>query len=330
MERPPAPEEVQNAVYTALESQALAGRTIEHRKGLDRLGVPTFISSLDEYFRPMWPGNLVSVIGRPSNYKSGVMQWIARNAAQRLKFENIEDRVVVYCTWEQSVEEYMLLELGSSSGNDAEALAEGVVADEAGLQRAMINLATRPLWIIGHSIERRRRRPSLTMSNIEQALRWVDGEWGIQPELIVLDYLQRITPERGDRDFRVQNSRNVDRAKDLALAMGCPVMLGVQAKRDVEERRNKLPGMADGAETSNVEHSSDAILSVHMPKMSELQGFDLANVYGIPLNVHDNLLLLQVVKRKFGKAGAVFPLFVKPEVNSIAPHEIDYTSARYT
>jgi replicative DNA helicase len=296
---------------------------IQRRQTLDRLGVPTFISTLDKYYRPMWPGNLISVIGRPSNYKSGVMQWIARNAAQRLKHEKVEDRVVVYCTWEQSVEEYMLLELGATSNNDAEQLAEGVVADQEGLQRAMLNLATRPLWIIGHSIERRKRRPNLTMSNIEQALRWVDNEMGVQPELIVLDYLQRITPESGDRDFRVQNSRNVDRAKDLALAMGCPVLLGVQAKRDVEERRNKLPGMADGAETSNVEHSSDAILSVHMPKMSELQGMDLSNVYGIPLEVHDNLLLLQVVKRKFGKAGAVFPLFVRPEINSIAPHHVE-------
>lgn len=318
-QRKAVPEEIQNSIYTAVESQALTLRTIHSRQSDDRLGVPTFISSLDQYFRPMWAGNLISVIGRPSNFKSGLMQYIARHAAHRLREHEVDDKVVFYCTWEQSVEEFMMLELAAASSNNAESLAEGVVNDQDSLMKAATSLAVRPLWVIGHSIERRKRRPSLTMANITEAIRWVDAEWNIQPELIVLDYLQRITPEPGDRDARIQNSRNVDRAKDMALAMGCPVLLGVQAKRDVDDRRNKLPGMADGAETSNIEHSSDAILSVHMPKTSELPGTNLSGIYGVPLEVHNNLLLTQVVKRKFGKAGALFPLYVRPEINSIDP-----------
>ena len=61
------------------------------------------------------------------------------------------------------------------------------------------------MWIIGHSQleqkDRRRSRPRMTMSDVNQALEYICNdatEKKIKPKMIVLDYLQRIRPDEKD------------------------------------------------------------------------------------------------------------------------------------
>ena len=56
------------------------------------------------------------------------------------------------------------------------------------------------------------------------------------------------------------------------------VLLGAQAKQEVVNRGWKLPGEYDAAETANVAHASDKILTVWMPGRTEPKGATI----GIP------------------------------------------------
>jgi replicative DNA helicase len=314
-----------DVIYTPPEASTLALQMVQNRARTPNAGVVTFLGSdVDGYFLPMRPGELITVIGRPSNGKSAMMQYIARNEAIRIVRDGEDEaRCVVYVTWEQAIEEMMVVELASAVPNEsASNLARGIIHDIRGLQAQAMQRSALPLWLIGHSIERRRRRPRLTMTDVAGALLAIEDHWGMRPSVVVLDYLQRIMPERGN-DIRTQTIENVDRAKDMALAMGCPVILGCQAKREVDERKIKLPGMGDGAESANVEHSSDGILTVWMPKTTEPSGSVLPPDLGMNLVVTDNLMLMSVAKRKMGPAGRVFPLFIRPEKNMIYQAKID-------
>jgi len=301
-------------VYKPEEISSLTLEMIEYNINITR--VYTGIGSLDTSMRAMRGGELIVFIGRPSNFKSGLMQFIARNEATNLMNHDITDHAVFYVTWEQSVEDMALLELAAMSGQDSQDLAEGKIESRDALNLAAASRAGLPLWAIGHSLKRRSRRPRLTMSNVVNALYFCADEWGIQPQLIVLDYLQRIMPEGGS-DLRMINSINVDKAKDLALEMGCPVLLGCQAKREVDSRRNQIPQLGDGAESSAIEHTADRILGLHMPYRSMMAGESLLENYNIDILCRPDLVLAQLVKHKTGQAGGLYPLIVEPGINGV-------------
>jgi hypothetical protein len=109
----------------------------------------------------------------------------------------------------------------------------------------------------------------------------------------------------------------------MALAYHVPVMLGSQAKRISKERAWRLPQIDDGQETSNLEQSADSLLSVWMPKQDYPEGKPIE--YGsLQLVVTPNLLLVGILKQRFGVAPKIIPLHVQPEINEI--HAIDTRS----
>ena len=108
----------------------------------------------------------------------------------------------------------------------------------------------------------------------------------------------------------------VDRAKDMALAFGVPVLLGSQAKRDTQSRTWKLPALDDAQETSNLEQSADSLLSLMMPKQSYPDG-QVIEYGSFRVTVGANVLVLGIMKQKFGVAPKLIELHVKPEINQI-------------
>jgi replicative DNA helicase len=233
-------------IYTPNEVGNIVVAEVQQRRANPGAGVRSYIKPLDEHLLPLRPGELVVIIGRTSNYKSGLMQYWARNIAQDIEGDG---EMVVYVTWEMAVEELGLYDLAASACLNASDIAQGRVSDDAWerLQIAAMQRAAIPLWLIGHSVDRRKKRPDLTLSNVGRALRLIDDEMNMHPRAIFLDYLGQMQAEKGE-DRRMQTFENVRRCKDMALALGCPVILGVQAGRQMDGREWKLPEIGDGQE----------------------------------------------------------------------------------
>jgi replicative DNA helicase len=185
------------------------------------------------------------------------------------------------------------------------------------LRTAANRRAQSPIWIIGHSQTEFAKvgsaRPRMTMTDAFRAMELIcSGKiTGIKqkPRLVVLDYLQRIRPDSRDGGTRrEQQMEAVNKAKDMSVTFGCPVMLGVQAGRQVMERDNKLPTIDDAQETSNVEQSADKFLSVWYPIKTEKAG---SFMDGVP--VTPNLLVIGLLKQKNGPAPLTYKCFVDPE-----------------
>lgn len=294
-----------------------AVRVIEDRHAHKGDGIVTGIDPLDKVLLPMRPGELVVVCGYTSNYKSGLMNYTARYHARRLLDAQAQDQAVITFTWEQSVEEQGIVDISQLSKIDVSRMMRGELdeLDWKQLRAGAVDRGTLPWWLVGHSSEGGKRRPRLSMTDAAKVLEYIVDVQKVKPVLIVLDYAQRIRQEN-------QHSRReglmdiVDRSKDMALAFHCPVMLGCQAGRGVKERQWRLPQLDDGQETSNLEQSADKFLSVWMPKND--YPINATFQYGDTwYRVLPNLLIMGVMKQKFGQAPRIMQLFVKPEVNEI-------------
>jgi len=250
-------------------------------------------------------------------------KYLSKQALSAIEKDNAQNEFVARVTWEQSVEEDTLSWLAGDADLSITRLARGLVDEKEWkiLQQSSIRRAITPMWIIGHSQqenkERRRARPRMTMNDVALALEYICNdatENKLKPKLIVLDYLQRIRPDTKDGDTkREQMMEAVNRAKDAAIAFGCPVILGVQTGRQVMDRQDKTPTIEDGQETSNIEQSSDKMFGVWYPIKTEPIG---SSIHGV--SVTKNLLIVRLLKQKLGEAPKTFALFVDPEKNIVA------------
>ena len=312
--------DITTLVFDPQTSSHLAVQMVDNLRKDAGGGVQSGINDLDKILLPFRSGELVTVLGYTSNYKSGFMNWLSKQALKLIDKEKSEDEFVARVTWEQSVEEDTLSWLAGDANLSITKLARGLVDEKEWkvLQKSSIRRAITPMWIVGHSqlenTERRRARPRMTMNDVALALEYICNdatERKLKPKMIVLDYLQRIRPDTKDGDSkREQMMEAVNRAKDAAIAFGCPVILGVQTGRQVMEREDKTPTIEDGQETSNIEQSSDKMFGVWYPVKTEKPG---SAIHGV--QVTKNLLVLRLLKQKLGEAPKTFALFVDPEKN---------------
>ena len=300
---------------------------IERRRLHKGAGIKIGLPGLDSKMRPVRPGELIVLIGRPSHYKSGLAQWWARRLANECLTQERDD-VVAYVTTEMAIEELGICDLVTATNIEADRVLDGTVSDAEmeTLKGAATMRGALPLWLIGHSLARRRKRIKLDMLNVEKALFWIEDNMQFRPRAVFIDYLNLLQSSRqpGQRfgeSRRVDVAELVASAKDMALMLGCPVVLIAQANRACDDRDWCLPQMADAMESAAIEQYSDKMFSVWYPKVNKPLGSEIDDQSGGKLEVTSNLLILGMLKQKNGPAGGYWPLYVDPERNDI--HELE-------
>jgi replicative DNA helicase len=256
------------------------------------VGMPIYIKGLDATGRnddrgltPIIDGDVCTIIARPGHGKTSLMMRWARERVKeinRLTSEGDQDaerRVVVYVTYEQTVEALHSFHVAASNkalGLSVTKMAMGKITDAQweGVTKSNIRRVAEPLWFIGHSIERKARRPVINIDMLTAALWEIEGYQGeekFRVDSVFLDYLQRM-PYGKAESKTIGISDNLDAIKNLALSIGTKFVVGCQAKRDVDERADPTPGMEDGQWTSNIEQTSDTVLSIVRPCKYKAEG----------------------------------------------------------
>lgn len=319
-----APQEV--GTLALAEAQAL--RNPQTRAVALPLG-----AHIGEIIRPITPGKLMVLQAYTSNYKTGFAVWWARKLAQALQSEGTEDAThcVVYVSWEDTVEDMGLFDLAHTTHIEMTDILRGVDDGQMlALEGAAMKRAALPLWVLGDTVGRGSKRPRMTMGHVETCLGWMADRMSLRPAAIFLDYLNLIAPEAaagfGREGRRTDIMDLTYRARDLAIAHGCPVILLAQSGRQVNERVWKAPQKYDVLESSAVEQFSDTMLSLWMPVTTEPPSIGTQYLRDPEGNrtdivINENLLILSVLKQKRGKAGGWFALYVDPARNEIAPLE---------
>lgn len=287
-------------VFDPQQTSRLSIERLEFRRANRHLAIPMYFPPIDEYFNPLLPGDLVTVIGRPGNGKTGFMLRWARERALRLKERGETKRNVIYVTYEQHIEDLNSIQMAADEDVNVTKMARGEITDEdfKMLRRAAVRRATMPLWFVGHSMSNRKERPKITPNTLIDALQKIEHDRDCAIDAVFVDYLQRIPFDGRPESKTVGTMETLDALKDFGLALNCPFIVGVQAKREVDAREYPIPGMDDGQWTSNIEQASDKIFTVCRPAKYANEG-EVFGPSNVPV-VSYTQMIVTLAKQKMG------------------------------
>jgi len=283
-------------------------------------GVPFGVPTVDAQFLPMLSGELLTIIARPGHGKTmHLMRW-ARHRAQWLQSNGIVDRVVVYLTLEQNLEELYAFTVAPEVSIPVDLMARGKLdVDQLELIRNYgVRRVSLPLWFLGHSAEHRKKRPRIDLTNVGDALwrieNWEEeGKRDLKIDMVFVDYLQRIPFEGRPENKIIGIDENLNALKDMALRFACPIAVGVQSRREVDSYTPPIPEMGDGAWCAGIEQCSDKVMACVRPVKYKQPG----EMFGKTIVEGRNQSLLVLWKQRLGDAPFFWWLTFDPQYNRL-------------
>lgn len=318
-------------IFSPTDRMNLTQKHLQRRRENNGDGIPLYLKGVDYQkgvegtnFIPAMRGDMTSIIARPSNGKTGFMIRWMRERAKFLMRSKIKNRVCVYVTTETAIENLSTFLIIADArerkriDKTATEFAMGDITDAEWAEFEQINADSilMPIWMIGHSLDRNAKRPDLTpdvlIAAFEKIQQWNDDKTEI--DICYFDYLQRFPIIQG-LDVRNSYSRYVDTFKNIAIQFNTHSVMGIQARREVEDKKWPIPTMRDGAETSNIEQSSQNVFSLVRPRMYYSVGESFGDKD--PTIIERDHLLLSCLKQTNGEPNWYKWLRFKPEYNKI-------------
>ncbi len=224
-----------------------------HKGGGKLRGIPTGFEDLDHYLAGLQKSDLIILGARPSLGKTSLALDIARHAAVKEKIpvgifslEMSKDQVVDRLIAAESSVDLWKIRTGHLS-------TEGEINDFVLIQDALSRLAEAPIFIDD--------MPSPTVMQIRTMARRLQSEVGLG--LLIIDYLQLITPSN-TKESTVQQYSEISRGlKSLARELNIPVLTISQLSRAVEQRTPPIPRLSDLRETGSIEQDADVVLFIY-------------------------------------------------------------------
>ena len=282
-----------------------------HRDVMSAAGIQTGLGHIDDVMIPMKPGDVVGVMARPGGGKSTFMAYLTRKTARDIALQGRENEIAVYITYEQHVEEVESYFQLNGNGYSLTDISRGNIDLDTLISNSN-QRAGLPVWIVGSSVTRRKTTPRMTFDRIVESLEYVEREWNKKPAIVALDYVQIIPIEKAAERV-TQVTEAIMRTKELAMRLACPILVGVQAGRAVDDRRVKIPNASDCQWASAIEQVADKLFSLWRPILTEEEGAIVGKYQGSPVLATKTLLIAKLLKQRFGPAGQVFHLYFEPE-----------------
>lgn len=257
-------DEVEGKIFQVAESKVRPGfqplavlvekevETLEkiwHREAGRITGVPSGFTDLDNLTAGFQKGDLIIIAARPSMGKTALALNIAFNAAY------LSQVPVAFFSLEMSKEQLVRRLLSCAGEIDASHLRRAFLTGQEwqNLQEAASYLIECPIYIDD--------TPAATVLDIRGKSRRLKAEGKLG--LVIVDYLQ-LMRGRSDAPSREQEISDISRSlKALAKELDVPVIALSQLSRKVEDRKPKIPELADLRESGAIEQDADVILFIY-------------------------------------------------------------------
>lgn len=243
------------------------------------VGTSTGLSLLDAKLGGLHPSDLIILAARPSMGKTALATNIAFNAvskSQDSETDNKHSGPVLFFSLEMSAEQLATRILSEQSGIPSDKIRRGDIAQDEFEKFAATSqqLSRLPLMIDD--------TPALSISAVRTRARRIKRQLG-GLSLIVVDYLQLLQGPPGRRnENRVNEIGDISRGlKTLAKELEVPVLALSQLSRQVENRDDKRPQLADLRESGSIEQDADVVMFIfreeyYLGKGEPIQGVDEA------------------------------------------------------
>ena len=213
----------------------MASAAYKNEEGI--VGVPTGLRDLDDKLGGLHQSDLIIIAGRPSMGKTSLATNIAFNAAQKLQ-ESGKKSSIAFFSLEMSSEQLstrIISEQARISSND---IRRGRISDEQfdKFLETSKNIAELPLYID--------ETPAISIAAMSNRARRIKRLFGL--DMIVVDYIQLMRGTTYNKDGRVQEISQITQGlKAIARELGVPVVALSQLSRQVEQRDDHKPQLAD-------------------------------------------------------------------------------------
>ena len=236
----------------AMEQVLAQIRLLQQHK--EMTGVRSGYIDLDRITYGFQKGDLIIMAARPSVGKTAFALNIAANAATKY------GKAVALFSLEMPVLQLGMRILSAQSGVDSYRIRTGnnlTNEDWAKIKYASDALITSKLFIEDSA--------SIKVNDIFAKCRKLKAEGNL--DLIVIDYLQLITPSSRHSDNRQLEVSEISRSlKALARELDVPVIALSQLSRSVEQRSgDKRPILSDLRESGAIEQDADIVMFLHRP-----------------------------------------------------------------
>lgn len=276
-------------------------------------GVPTGFPDLDNLLAGLQKSDFIVLAARPSLGKTSLALDIARNAACE---HNIP---VGFFSFEMSSHQLVDRLLAAEARVDSWKLRNKKLNEDefSRIRDAMSRLSKAPIYFEDLSLNVLQIR---AMTRRLQADLARDRKTGLG--LVVVDYIQMITPPR-DIDNPVQQMTEISRAlKNLAKELEVPVLAVSQLSRAVMQRHPPIPRLSDLRESGAIEQDADLVMFIYREEAAEA-GFE-RNPAGksetpdvIPVEIY-------VAKHRNGPTGVVRLVFNPKKVSFSSVEKANY------
>jgi replicative DNA helicase len=228
-------------------------------------GLSCGLKDLDEKMGGLQSSDLIILAGRPAMGKTALGTNIAYHVARNYKAEHLADGsvkpldggIVAFFSLEMSSEQLATRIISEQAGIPSERIRRGkITTDEFDrIVEVSRELQSLPLYIDATG--------GLTIAQVAARARRLKRQRGLG--LILVDYLQLLTgSSRRASEGRVQEVSEITVGlKALAKELNVPIIALSQLSRQVENRDDKRPQLADLRESGSIEQDADVVLFIY-------------------------------------------------------------------
>ncbi len=231
----------------------MASAAYKNEEGI--VGVPTGLRDLDDKLGGLHQSDLIIIAGRPSMGKTSLATNIAFNAAQKLQ-ESGKKSSIAFFSLEMSSEQLstrIISEQARISSND---IRRGRISDDQfdKFLETSKNISELPLYID--------ETPAISIAALSNRARRIKRLFGL--DMVVVDYIQLMRGTTFNKDGRVQEISQITQGlKAIAKELSVPVVALSQLSRQVEQRDDHKPQLADLRESGSIEQDADVVMFVY-------------------------------------------------------------------
>jgi replicative DNA helicase len=227
-------------------------------------GVATGLRDLDTKMGGLQASDLVILAGRPGMGKTSLATNIAYNIAKAHRAEvqadgtmkTVNGGIVGFFSCEMSAEQLATRILAEQTNIASSMIRRGGIseADFEKIRDYSIELQSLPLYVD--------ETGGLSISQLTARARRLKRQKGL--DVIMVDYIQLLQGSGKRSDNRVQEVTEITTSlKALAKELNVPIVALSQLSRQVENRDDKRPQLADLRESGSIEQDADVVVFVY-------------------------------------------------------------------
>lgn len=262
-------------------------------------GLSTGFPHVDELTGGWHKGELIIIAARPSVGKTAFALNMAYNMAIR------DGRRVAFFSLEMPSTSLVMRLIASETAINGKQLASGRLTAEQwkSIDQAALDIAKANIYFDSTQ--------GIGPGELRSKCRKLKMQYDI--DMVVIDYLQLITPPFNKTQNREQEISKISRSlKALALELDIPIVALSQLNRAVETRSNSLflPLLSDIRESGAIEQDADIVAFVHRPEKHKLAVYpDETPTSG--------MAELRIEKNRSGETGVVYLSFIASQTKFV-------------